>query len=345
MAPEIANGEGATLASDVYSFGVLLFELLTLEKPFKKFSNCSRDEFMEGVFGPRRYRPSLSTNNKPSISSKMIHDLITNCWDHNPKNRPTMKTVVNILRVETIFLTNNGSSRRSDDIVSSCIMTSALTSTSSSTSVAGLSSSTSISSSSLSLSSKFGFGSGFGFGSQSSFDSTNTSSSVPKTKPTTARPSSLSSYKSYGSMKSFANKTRNKMQQLPMRRKSSSRENFEWTNQQQQQTTTTTTTQNNNKQQPQQSKNTISSSGSNDSISSMGTTTIPKNCRTSLLYSSVFGKVGNKDCLRRRSSLSSLSSFDTDIKNNIQTTGCSASATLLTSVSPSSIPQKLFIIE
>jgi len=249
-----------------------------------------------------KYRPSL---NKHSISSKVIHDLISNCWDHNPHNRPTMKTVVNVLRVETVFLTNNGSSRRSDDIVSSCIMTSR--------------SSGRVSSSSSSLCRGFGL-----FGSQSSFDSTNTNTSSPSssfsfplikrkstaamskttTTPTT-KSSYISAYKSYGSMKSLTNK----MQRG--RKNNNGRANFVWnTNPQQQQTTTTPP---NDSQQPQQKelKKMPSTSSDSNNNKMLPTTTMPATpkLRASLLYSSVFGKVGNKDCLRRRSSLSSLSSF------------------------------------
>ena len=35
MAPEILRGEKYTSAADVYSFGVILWEMLTLDIPFK----------------------------------------------------------------------------------------------------------------------------------------------------------------------------------------------------------------------------------------------------------------------------------------------------------------------
>merc|ERR1712238_443685 len=70
---------------------------------------------MGGVF-LNGYRPRVS-----SIPSKTIRDLISNCWDTNSKKRPSMKTVVTVLRVElaALLLTNsntggggNGSRRR-----------------------------------------------------------------------------------------------------------------------------------------------------------------------------------------------------------------------------------------
>jgi len=96
MSPEIGLSQGATLASDVYSFGVLLYELCTLEKPFKAYKG--RPEFIQDVFLDN-YRPNLT-----NIISKAIRDLISNCWDKNQSKRPNMKTVGNILRVETALL-------------------------------------------------------------------------------------------------------------------------------------------------------------------------------------------------------------------------------------------------
>lgn len=96
MSPEMGLSQGATLASDVYSFGVLLYELCTLEKPFKEYKG--RSEFIQGVL-IKNYRPDLA-----AISSKAIADLISKCWDRDQTNRPSMKRVGNVLRVETALL-------------------------------------------------------------------------------------------------------------------------------------------------------------------------------------------------------------------------------------------------
>jgi serine/threonine protein kinase len=92
MAPEVALGYGASFASDVHSFGVLLYELCTLEKPFKKYK--SREEFMDTVvYG--NFRPSVS-----SIPSEAIRNLIRGCWDENPKARPDFSRIVKVLQLE-----------------------------------------------------------------------------------------------------------------------------------------------------------------------------------------------------------------------------------------------------
>lgn len=96
MSPEIGLSQGATLASDVYSFGVLLYEICTLEKPFKQYKG--RPEFIQDVF-LNNYRPDLT-----NIISKAIRDLISNCWDKDQSKRPNMKTAGNVLRVETALL-------------------------------------------------------------------------------------------------------------------------------------------------------------------------------------------------------------------------------------------------
>jgi serine/threonine protein kinase len=95
MAPEVASGNGCSFASDVYSFGVLLFEICTLEKPFKKFK--SREEFMEEVVRDN-YRPRIS-----SIPSQAIQRLIEACWNEDPAVRPYFVRIVKTLKAEVVL--------------------------------------------------------------------------------------------------------------------------------------------------------------------------------------------------------------------------------------------------
>ncbi len=93
MSPEMAFGQEPSLPSDVYSFGVLLFEICTLQKPFKQFKD--RSDFTEHVL-LGDYRPSLSP-----ILSKSIRELISLSWDSEQEVRPDMSTIVKALRVES----------------------------------------------------------------------------------------------------------------------------------------------------------------------------------------------------------------------------------------------------
>jgi serine/threonine protein kinase len=98
MSPEMAFGKNPSLPSDVYSFGILLFEICTLQKPFKQFK--TQADFTERVL-KGGYRPSLSP-----IHSKSIRYLISRCWDSDPTKRPNMTSIVKVLRIE-IALAND----------------------------------------------------------------------------------------------------------------------------------------------------------------------------------------------------------------------------------------------
>ena len=92
MAPEVATGKTTMLVSDVYSFGVLLWELCTLEKPYKHIN--SREEFMEEVIHDG-WRHSTS-----SIPSNPIRKLIKECWTKDYRKRPNFSKIAKVFRVE-----------------------------------------------------------------------------------------------------------------------------------------------------------------------------------------------------------------------------------------------------
>ena len=74
-----------TVECDVFSYAVTLFEIATLGKlPFNSRSDAEVKQFyMEGK------RDKL-----PADVPAEFAQLLTKCWDQNPKNRPTAEQVV-----------------------------------------------------------------------------------------------------------------------------------------------------------------------------------------------------------------------------------------------------------
>jgi serine/threonine protein kinase len=86
MAPETMIWEGSDAKSDVYSFGILLYEVVTLSRPYNSFK--SKRKFIDRI-ARERYRPSF----RRSLPSRSLVRLIQECWDNDPANRPTMARV------------------------------------------------------------------------------------------------------------------------------------------------------------------------------------------------------------------------------------------------------------
>jgi serine/threonine protein kinase len=92
MAPEVALGEGSVFGSDVYSFGMLLWELLTLAKPYEKIKYS--EEFKQKV-AIQGLRPSCK-----NIPTPHLKDLLKDCWDREPLARPSFTDACKVLGME-----------------------------------------------------------------------------------------------------------------------------------------------------------------------------------------------------------------------------------------------------
>jgi serine/threonine protein kinase len=118
MAPElilaVMNGTTATAtttpACDVYSFGLILFELLTLQKPYCCYTSLF--QLMASTTTAktsRRHDPMTTTTMtatrhwKPSlqhVSSPRLKRLLLECWSVQAKSRPTFHRIVKVLERE-----------------------------------------------------------------------------------------------------------------------------------------------------------------------------------------------------------------------------------------------------
>lgn len=88
MAPEILfSHQNYTSKVDVYAYGILLWELVTCQIPY---CGIPTKVIMFEV-RDRDIRPSLPSSDQ--VNPK-IRDLITQCWDRNPDNRPTFDEIV-----------------------------------------------------------------------------------------------------------------------------------------------------------------------------------------------------------------------------------------------------------
>ena len=84
--------------ADVYSYGMTIYSILYDEIPFSNYPN----EYMiiKEVVDDKK-RPNLDER-----FSKSMNNLISRCWDDDPKNRPTFNIIINEL-LNTIIKENN----------------------------------------------------------------------------------------------------------------------------------------------------------------------------------------------------------------------------------------------
>lgn len=100
MAPEVGRYQPYNLSADVYSLSMLLYEIITLEKPFKKWTYTQLKEkiFRDG------HRPPMKLDNGAKVWPKSMRNLIHAGWSQNPKKRPSMDDMYEQLKVAYVTL-------------------------------------------------------------------------------------------------------------------------------------------------------------------------------------------------------------------------------------------------
>jgi serine/threonine protein kinase len=94
MAPEAMLARSPGLPADVYSFGIVLWELVTLKKPYAQIAtkaDSARAKLLEKV-AEGGQRPSTW-----GVPGKSMRRLIVDCWDQNQHARPSFVRIKLIL--------------------------------------------------------------------------------------------------------------------------------------------------------------------------------------------------------------------------------------------------------
>ncbi|KAI7752463.1 hypothetical protein M8C21_019392 [Ambrosia artemisiifolia] len=89
MAPEVLRNEPSDEKSDVYSFGVVLWELCTMQQPWNGMNPMQ----VVGAVGFQHRRLEI-----PNDMDPVIADIITKCWQTDPKVRPTFADIMAALK-------------------------------------------------------------------------------------------------------------------------------------------------------------------------------------------------------------------------------------------------------
>ena len=110
MAPEVAKGEAYNESCDVYSFSLLLWELLTLEKPYNELSTWTMRQQV-WCDGPQK-RPWIHQNWPVSIQT-----ILELSWSDIVRGRPSMSAVyssLNEIVISNVWWTRDENEERRD---------------------------------------------------------------------------------------------------------------------------------------------------------------------------------------------------------------------------------------
>jgi serine/threonine protein kinase len=123
-APEVIScsiGEAYDESADIYSFGIVCWEIATRKYPFEEFADESRfassDLNIKRAVIEEDLRPSPPPDTE-CCPAEFVQ-LITSCWQRNPKNRPRFPKIVALLERMTEYkstATNNATLAANRDL-------------------------------------------------------------------------------------------------------------------------------------------------------------------------------------------------------------------------------------
>lgn len=102
IAPEGFYDYDYNKAGDVYAFAIILYEMVTLQKPFAELNR-----FNLGLKVVNNYRPDFNVPIK-----ECYRKLITKCWSKNQSDRPSFDQICSELRNNEEFITEGVNKRK-----------------------------------------------------------------------------------------------------------------------------------------------------------------------------------------------------------------------------------------
>ena len=98
MAPEVLQGMLYDAKADIYSLSIMLWEMWYAVKVFSEDYNKevirNYPSLRDHVIG--HHRPDFTARYAPM---KLLQSLIESCWNADPKERPTAKSIVQTLKL------------------------------------------------------------------------------------------------------------------------------------------------------------------------------------------------------------------------------------------------------
>ena len=97
--PELLESGEYSKSSDVYAFALIVFELMTLEVPFKNINTIN------GL-----YNEVVTLGKRPQFNVNVAESyrrLIESCWSQNPLERPSFDDIESCLKTDEGFITEN----------------------------------------------------------------------------------------------------------------------------------------------------------------------------------------------------------------------------------------------
>ena len=104
QAPEVMTGGQYTQSADVYSFAIVLVQVVSTVEPYSESSLSTGQVWLTiqpSVYLFRQLLFAIEEGLRPKIPANLprhLHVLITECWDTNPRKRPSFEEIYRRLK-------------------------------------------------------------------------------------------------------------------------------------------------------------------------------------------------------------------------------------------------------